>query len=55
MAQLFSLGHLAHFWADSFEMSALRLVSSSLARAGFGRRADFELWIYERFDSPDII
>jgi hypothetical protein len=39
VAQLFSLGHLAHFWADSFEMSALRLVSPGLARAGFERRA----------------
>ncbi len=39
MAQLSTLGHLAHFLADSFEMMSYRLVSSGLARAGFEPRA----------------
>jgi hypothetical protein len=53
VVQLFSLGHLAHFWADSFEMSHFRLVSSGLARAWSSSEQVRSIRMVEHFDSPD--
>jgi len=67
VAQLSTLGHIvlldfdgAGFVAESalvrrLEMRQISAVSLVLARADFTPRADFELWIYERFDSPILV
>jgi hypothetical protein len=53
VAQLFSLGHLVHLFADRVEMSQLSAVRSGLARAGSSGEQVRSIRMVEHFDSPD--